>query len=105
MTQLMEKEQKRRLLKVKIADKTYEVWANSDDEESFMRDAAKIVDTQVEVRMKEKGEKDIQRVLAMVCLDAMVARLKGDNDIDVIQSTVFKHLDYLQKYFSPSNQN
>ena len=101
----METIKKRRIVRVKIADKSYEVWANSDEDESFMREAAKKVDAQVELRMKEKGEGDIQKVLAMVCLDSMVARLKGDNDLEVIQSTVFKHLDYLQKHFNPSGQN
>ncbi|AEI48482.1 cell division protein ZapA [Runella slithyformis] len=94
---------KRRIVRIKIADKSYEVWADSDEDESFMREAAKKVDAQVELRMK--GEADIQKVLAMVCLDSMVARLKGDNDLEVIQSTVFKHLDYLQKHFNPSGQN
>lgn len=99
----METIKKRRIVRVKIADKSYEVWADSDEDESFMREAAKKVDAQVELRMK--GEADIQKVLAMVCLDSMVARLKGDNDLEVIQSTVFKHLDYLQKHFNPSGQN
>lgn len=94
---------KRRIVRIKIADKSYEVWADSDEDESFMREAAKKVDAQVELRMK--GEADLQKVLAMVCLDSMVARLKGDNDLEVIQSTVFKHLDYLQKHFNPSGQN
>jgi cell division protein ZapA len=99
----METIKKRRIVRVKIADKSYEVWADSDEDESFMREAAKKVDAQVELRMK--GEADIQKVLAMVCLDSMVARLKGDNDLEVIQSTVFKHLDYLQRHFNPSGQN
>jgi cell division protein ZapA (FtsZ GTPase activity inhibitor) len=99
----METIKKRRIVRVKIADKSYEVWADSDEDESFMREAAKKVDAQVELRMK--GEADIQKVLAMVCLDSMVARLKGDNDLEVIQSTVFRHLDYLQKHFNPSGQN
>ncbi len=99
----METIKKRRIVRVKIADKSYEVWADSDEDESFMREAAKKVDAQVELRMK--GEADIQKVLAMVCLDSMVARLKGDNDLEVIQSTVFKHLDYLQRHFNPTGQN
>ncbi|MCP1383162.1 cell division protein ZapA [Runella sp. CRIBMP] len=99
----METIKKRRIVRVKIADKSYEVWADSDEDESFMREAAKKVDAQVELRMKKEG--DIQKVLAMVCLDSMVARLKGDNDLEVIQSTVFKHLDYLQRHFNPSGQN
>ncbi|AXE19707.1 hypothetical protein DR864_19170 [Runella rosea] len=99
----METIKKRRIVRVKIADKSYEVWADSDEDESFMREAAKKVDAQVELRMK--GEADLQKVLAMVCLDSMVARLKGDNDLEVIQSTVFKHLDYLQRHFNPSGQN
>ena len=99
----METIKKRRIVRVKIADKSYEVWADSDEDESFMREAAKKVDAQVELRMKKEG--DIQKVLAMVCLDSIVARLKGDNDLEVIQSTVFKHLDYLQRHFNPSGQN
>jgi cell division protein ZapA len=96
----------KRPVKVKIADKTYNLWATSEAEESFMREAAKIVDAQVLNRMKqEKGEVDMQKILSMVCLDAMVARLKGDNDLDIIQSEVFQKLDYLQQHFGVSNKN
>ncbi|MEZ4903260.1 MAG: hypothetical protein R2822_16630 [Spirosomataceae bacterium] len=41
----------------------------------------------------------------MVCLDAMVARLKGEHDLKLMSEMVFTHLDNLQNHFNPSGQH
>ncbi len=81
------------------------MWANSTEEEAIMREAGKIVDEQVSKRMSQvKGEPDKVEILSKVCIDVMVARLKGDKDLDTIQSEVFRRLETLQKLSDVSGQ-
>lgn len=91
----------RRNIKLKIADRTFNLWSNSDFEESLMYKASKLVNKEIETRMAlaiEQGKKiDTQEVLSLICLDAMLARLKGDEDIKTIQKTLFDNLSDLQK--------
>ncbi len=102
----MEPKQSRPPINVTIGNKSYELRSNSEDEEELIRKAAKLVTEQIEYRMKrKKGEVNIEEILSMVCLDAMVARLKGDHDLKIIKNEIFKNLDNIQNHFSPSSQN
>ncbi|MFN8346317.1 MAG: cell division protein ZapA [Spirosomataceae bacterium] len=102
----MEPKKSRPPINVTIGNKSYELRSDSEDEEQLIRMAAKLVTEQIEYRMKrKKGEVNREEILSMVCLDAMVARLKGDHDLEIIKNEVFKNLDTIQNHFSPSGQN
>lgn len=92
-------------VKIKIGNKSYDTWANSTQEEEIMREAGKIIDAQITKRMSQiKGEGKEVEILSMVCLDVMVARLKGDKDLDTIQSEMFRRLGILKKHFGLTDQ-
>jgi cell division protein ZapA (FtsZ GTPase activity inhibitor) len=102
----MEPQKSRPPIKITIGNKSYELRSDSEHEEELIRKAAKLVTEQIEHRMKKKkGEVNIEEILSMVCLDAMVARLKGDHDLKIIKNEVFKNLDTIQNHFSQSSQN
>jgi cell division protein ZapA len=102
----MEPKQSRPPINIKIGNKSYQLRSNSEEEEELIRKAAKLVTEQIEYRMKKKkGEVNKEEILSMVCLDAMVARLKGDHDLKIIKNEVFKNLDTIQNHFSQSSQN
>lgn len=102
----MAPKQSRPPINIKIGNKSYKLRSNSEKEEELIREAAKLVTEQIEYRMdKKKGEVDREEILSMVCLDAMVARLKGDNDLEIIKNEVFKNLDTIQSRFGSSSQN
>jgi cell division protein ZapA (FtsZ GTPase activity inhibitor) len=102
----MEPQKSRPPIKITIGNKSYELRSDSEHEEELIRKAAKLVTEQIEHRMeKKKGEVNIEEILSMVCLDAMVARLKGDHDLKIIKNEIFKNLDTIQNHFSPSSQN
>lgn len=92
-------------VKLTIADKSYDLWAYSTDEEAIMREAGKLINEQIRYRMaNKKGDLNLEEILSMICIDAMVSRLKGDQDLDTIQSEVFKNLDTLQNHFGLSSK-
>ena len=102
----MEPKKSRPPINITIGNKSYELRSDSEDEEQLIRMAAKLVTEQIEYRMKrKKGEVNREEILSMVCLDAMVARLKGDHDLEIIKNDVFKNLDTIQNHFSPIGQN
>lgn len=99
----MEPTQSRPPINITIGNKSFELRSNSEDEEELIRKAAKLLTEQIKYRMKsKKGEVNIEEILSMVCLDAMVARLKGDHDLKIIKNEVFKNLDNIQNHFNPN---
>jgi len=100
----MNPKQSRPPIHVTIGNKSHELWSNSEVEEELMRKAAKLVTEQIQYRMA-KGEVNTEKILSMVCLDAMVARLKVEQDMKIIANEVFTQLDNVQNHFNPSGQS
>jgi cell division protein ZapA (FtsZ GTPase activity inhibitor) len=102
----MEPKKSRPPINIAIGNKSFELRSSSEDEEELIRKAAKLITEQIEYRMqRKKGEVNLEEILSMVCLDAMVARLKGDHDLEIIKNELFKNLDNIQNHFSQSSQN
>lgn len=99
----MKPKQSRPPINITIGNKSYTLSSDSEDEEELIRQAAKLVTEQIKYRMA-KGEVNTEKILSMVCLDAMVARLKGDHDLKAIKSEVFTHLDNIENHFNPSSR-
>ena len=101
----MESKKRRPPINITIGNKSFELRTSSEFEEELIRKAAKLVTEQIEYRMKnKKGEVHLEEILSMVCLDATVARLKGDYDLRTLKEDVFKNLDTIQNNFQSTTQ-
>jgi uncharacterized membrane protein YheB (UPF0754 family) len=95
----MEKEEKDRPINFKIADRSHRLRA-SPDEERYIRLAAEIINVQIKEYQKQSA--DMIDALAMVAIDSLVARLKGDDQIAEFQKVVFKNVEHLRHIMNPS---
>jgi hypothetical protein len=102
----MEPKTKRPPINITIGNKSFELRTSSEFEEELIRIAAKLVTEQIEHRMRNTTrEVNLEEILSMVCLDATVARLKGDYDLKTLKEEVFGNLDTIQKHFQPITQS
>jgi cell division protein ZapA len=77
-------------IRIKIADRSYGFTTNPDDEE-YLRKAGKLIQERIE-EFRAMGYRDTQDMLARVAIDCMVARLKGDEQGERLQRTIFDKL-------------
>ena len=102
----MESKKKRPPINITIGNKSFELRTSSEFEEELIRIAAKLLTEQIEYRMKKaKREVNLEEILSMVCLDATVARLKGEYDLKAFKDEVFGNLDTIQNHFQTTTQS
>ena len=87
-------------IRIKVADREYGI-KTLPDEEIFLREAGKLIRDQIQ-KYRELGVKDTQDILAMVALDCLVARLKGDEQTRRLQKMVFDKMTQLDQTITPT---
>lgn len=73
-------------IKIKIADREYPMKVKPD-EEARVRSAGKLINEKLRSYREKFGIDDKEDLLAMVAFDAMVAKLKGEEEATVIDKT------------------
>lgn len=73
-------------IKIKIADREYPMKVKPD-EEARVRSAGKLINEKLRSYRDKFGIDDKEDLLAMVAFDAMVAKLKGEEEATVIDKT------------------
>ncbi len=87
-------------IRIQIADRTLKMKVPAS-EEAYLRDAGKIIRDQIE-KHRQAGHRDTQDILAMIALDCLVARIKGDDQLRRIQEMVYDKITLLDRIVSPS---
>ncbi len=87
-------------IRLKIVDREY-VLKTPPDEEFFLREAGKLIQERIR-HHREAGVRDTQDVMALVALECVVARLKGDDNAQRFLNMVDDRATQLDKVISPS---
>ena len=83
-------------IKLKIADREYPMKVQADDE-ARIRKAAKLLNERIKFYRDKFGLEDNQDLLAMVAFDAIVDRMKREEEQEQFEQ------DYLQKIHELNN--
>jgi cell division protein ZapA len=85
-------------IRIKVADRELRL-KSQPDEEYFVRQAAAIISERIDF-YRSKGYHDNQEILSMIALDSIVARLKGDEQVQRMQRMVFDKITQLDQSIS-----
>ena len=88
-------------IRVKIADRYYKLFVEPELE-AIVREAVKLIQEEYD-RYKVIGNSDTQEALAKVAFTCLVAKLKGDRQVQRLQQTVFDKITQLDKVVTPAN--
>lgn len=81
-------------IKIKIGDREYPMKVKPE-EEARVRTAGKIINEKLRSYREQFGIDDKEDLLAMVAFDGMVAKLKKEEEMSTIDSTVDVKIDEL----------
>jgi cell division protein ZapA len=82
-------------VQIQIADRSIGLLCPPEEEE-YLREAGRLIRERI-VFYRELGFRDTQEVLARIALDALVARLKGDDQLERTQRLVFEKVTQLNQ--------
>lgn len=85
-------------IRIKVADRSYGFQTDPDEEE-YLRKAGKLIQERIQ-EFRDMGYRDVQDILARVAIDCLVARLKGDEQGERLQRTIFDKLTRLDQTVS-----
>lgn len=85
---------------VRIADKSYKLRADTAAEESLVRKGAEMINQRLE-HYRKLGANTPQEALSMVAIDCMVARLKGDIEVEKFQKLIATNVEHLRSIMGP----
>jgi cell division protein ZapA len=83
---------------IQIADRKIGL-TTPPEEEKYLRDAGTLIQERIDF-YRTLGFRDTQEVLARIALDALVARLKGDEQLRRMQELVFDKVTQLNQTVS-----
>lgn len=82
-------------IRIKIAEISYG-FRTDPDEEQLLRKAGNLVQERIQ-EFRSLGYRDVQEILVRVAIDCMVARMKGDEQAERLQRTIFDKLTRLDQ--------
>lgn len=82
-------------IRIKVAELSYG-FRTDPDEEQLLRKAGNLVQERIQ-EFRNQGYRDVQEILARVAIDCMVARIKGDEQGERLQRTIFDKLTRLDQ--------
>lgn len=85
-------------IRIKVADRELRL-KSQPEEEYFVRQAAAIISERID-HYRAMGVYDTQEILSMIALDSLVARLKGDDQVQRMQRMVFDKITQLDQSIS-----
>jgi cell division protein ZapA len=86
-------------IRVKIADRHYKLFVEPDSE-AIVREAVKLIQEEFE-QHRGLGVSDTQEALARVAFNCLVAKLKGDRQVQRLQQMVFDKVTQLDQVVTP----
>lgn len=87
---------------LKIFDQEYTI-KSPPDEEIFVREAGKLIQERINFHRRTKSARKDEDVIAMVALECVVARLKGDDQSQRLQKMVVDKITQLDKVISSTS--
>lgn len=85
-------------ISIKVADRELKL-KSRPEEEYFIRQAGAIIAERIDF-YRSIGVHDTQDILSMIALDSLVARLKGDEQVQRMQRMVFDKITQLDQSIS-----
>lgn len=82
-------------IRIKVAELSYG-FRTDPDEEVYLRKAGKLVQERIK-EFRGMGYRDMQEILARIAIDCLVARIKGDEQGEQLQRTIFDRLTKLDQ--------
>jgi cell division protein ZapA len=76
-------------------------FASPPEEETFLREAEKLVQERIEVHRK-RGYRDPQDILTVIALEALVSSLKADEQARQLQGRIYDKLNQLSHAITPA---
>ena len=86
-------------IRVKIADRHYKLFVEPESE-AIVREAVKLIQEEYD-RYKDIGVSDTQEALAKVAFNCLVAKLKGERQVQRLQQMVFDKITQLDQVVTP----
>jgi len=86
-------------INIRIAGREYPIKSPAE-EEFYLREAARLINERIKA-YRERGYREDQDILAMIAVDSIVARLKGDEYAKQLQQIVVERVNRLDKLVSP----
>ncbi|OIN56544.1 cell division protein ZapA [Arsenicibacter rosenii] len=87
-------------IRIKIADRDYRL-KSQPGEEAYVRKAEKILEERIE-HYRKLGARDTQDILAMIAVDCLVARQKGEEQMQRLQRLVVDRITQLDQIITPA---
>jgi len=86
-------------IRVKIADRTYNLFVEPEAE-GIVREAAKLIQDELS-QYRKTGIIDTQEALAMIAFNSLVTKLRGEQQVQRLQQMVFDKITQLDQVVTP----